>query len=117
MPRYHKPRYDRLNMQTYRLSYIINIFLVIVESALSIRFLLKFFGANIAAPFTQWVYSNTEPLLSPFVNIFPAPKFQGNFTVEFTSLVAMLIYLLIGYAIIEVLDLATMATQRRQPKK
>lgn len=100
-------------LQTYFLAQIINIFLVIIESALSLRFLLKFFGANTAAPFTRWVYDNTQPLLSPFVNIFPAPKLEGTFTIEFTTLFAMVIYIVLGYLIIEVLDLITAATRPR----
>lgn len=104
-------------MQTYFLSSIINIFLALIETSLSLRFLLKFFGANTAAPFTQWIYNNTEPLLYPFVNIFPAPKIEGNFTIEFTSLFAILIYMVVGYLLIEILEFIALATEARLPKK
>jgi len=92
-------------MKTNFLAQLINVFLLIVETSLSLRFLMKFFGANSNAPFAKWLYNNTQPLLSPFVNIFPAPEIQSQFTIEFTSLFAIIIYMIIGYTIIEILEI------------
>ena len=92
-------------MRSSLLSQLINVFLVIVETSLSLRFILKFFGANSNTPFVKWLYSNTEPLLAPFINIFPAPDIQSQFTIEFTSLFAIIIYMIVGYTILEILDI------------
>lgn len=104
-------------LNTQFLSQIINVFLVLIETSLSLRFLLKFFGANTSAPFTEWIYNNTQPLLSPFVNIFPAPQIQSSFTLEFTTLFAIVIYMILGYTLIEILDLIDSAGQRMSRKK
>lgn len=92
-------------MKTNFLAQLINVFLLIVETSLSLRFVMKFFGANNSTPFVKWLYNNTEPLLSPFINIFPAPEIQSQFTIEFTSLFAIIIYMIVGYTIMEILDI------------
>lgn len=104
-------------MQLNILSSVINIFLMIVEVSLSLRFLLKFFGANVSAPFTQWIYNNTEPLLTPFLNIFPAPRIDGTFTIEFTSLFAIIIYMILGHMLIEALEFVSSTTSRHTSRK
>lgn len=80
---------------------IISVIIGIIEFFLGFRFLFKLFGANESAPFVRWLYATTEPLIFPFRNIFPAPKIEGIYTVEFTTLVALLVYMLIGYLILE----------------
>lgn len=83
---------------------IISIILGIIEFFLGFRFLFKLFGANANTPFVRWLYDTTEPLLNPFRNMFPAPKIEGVYTVEFTTLVALLIYMLVGYLILELVS-------------
>lgn len=104
-------------MQLNILSSVINIFLMIVEVLLSLRFLLKFFGANVSAPFTQWIYNNTESLLAPFANIFPAPRIDGTFTIEFTSLFAIIIYMIVGHMLIEALEFISYNATRNNSRK
>lgn len=80
---------------------IISIILGVIEFFLGFRFLFKLFGANSSTPFVRWLYDTTEPLLNPFRNMFPAPKIEGVYVVEFTTLVALLLYMLLGYLILE----------------
>ena len=63
-------------------------------------FFFEFFGANSSAPFVVWLYGTTAQLVSPFFRIFPSLNL-GGFVVDFTTLVAMVIYALIGYLILE----------------
>lgn len=78
---------------------IVSIIFGVIEFFLGFRFLFRLFGANETAPFVRWLYDTTEPLLNPFRNMFPAPRLEGVYVVEFTTLVALLIYMLAGYLI------------------
>lgn len=100
-------------MGTRFLAYLINLVLGIVEIILSLRLILKFLGANSGAPFVRWLYATSVPLLQPFQGIFPTPTLEGRFTLEFSTLFALVVYALIGYFILEVLD-STMFLGRRK---
>ncbi|WP_202079478.1 YggT family protein [Caldalkalibacillus salinus] len=77
--------------------YFINIVIGIAQVVLGLRIILKLFGANTAAPFVQWVYDTSAPLLYPFEGIFPTRALDGSFVIEFSSLFAFVIYTLVGY--------------------
>ena len=85
------------------LSSLIEIIFSIVEFFLVLRFVLKLFGANPATPFTNWVYTSSEPLLAPFGGIFPSSVLQGRFTLDFSTLFALIIYSLISYFLLDIL--------------
>jgi uncharacterized protein YggT (Ycf19 family) len=77
--------------------------LAIAELILGFRVILKLFGANPSAPFVNWVYQTSEPLLYPFKDIFPSPKLDGSFVLEFSALFALLVYSLIAFAITQII--------------
>ncbi len=70
----------------------------IVEVLLLFRFLLKLFAANPNAGFTYAIYSLTKPLAAPFLSVFRISRLDGNIF-EWTTILAMLVYLLIGWGI------------------
>ena len=69
-----------------------------LEALIGIRVLLLLIGANPANWFTSFVYQLSEVFLWPFRNIVGNPAFQ-NHVLEITSLIAILVYALIGWAI------------------
>ena len=71
----------------------------IINTLLGLRFLLRLFGANPAAAFTDFIYAVTSPLVSPFRNVIPATGI-GSGVVEWSTLLAMLVYWLLAYAIV-----------------
>lgn len=75
-----------------------------VTSFLGLRFVLRLFNANGANDFVTWVYDNTRPLLEPFLSVFPNTRLEGGFTVEFSTLFAILIYAVIGYLILSLVS-------------
>ena len=77
----------------------------IIEALIGMRILLKFLGAGQGAPFVRWVYETTQPLLRPFVGMFPTPGIQGGFVLEFSALFAIVAYAVGGYLLIEVIQL------------
>jgi uncharacterized protein YggT (Ycf19 family) len=82
---------------------IIHSIFAIAELVLSFRIILKLFGANKAAPFVNWVYETSEPLLYPFKDIFPSPKLNGLFVLEFSALFALLVYSLLAYVLTQLI--------------
>lgn len=77
----------------------------LVELLISLRIVLKLFGASTAAPFVQWVYETTAPLLQPFLGMFPSPNLTGGFVIEFSAIFGLMVYAFIGYLLLEVLDI------------
>lgn len=76
---------------------LVDFILYITSFLLGIRILLKLFGARATAPFVDWVYDTTDPLIAPFVGAFPNPIIERGFVIEFASLFALIIYGFLGY--------------------
>ena len=73
----------------------------LVDTLIAIRFLLKVFGAN-PAPFVRFMYDLTWPLVAPFHGIFNSDQ-VGRSVFEPESLVAIVIYLLIGWGVVSLI--------------
>jgi len=69
----------------------------LVEFLLSLRILLKLLGASPAAPFVEWVYATTSPLLAPFENMFPTTNLGQGFVLEASALFALITYAFLGF--------------------
>ena len=82
---------------------IINIIFTIAEAFLLFRFAFKLFAANTSAPFVRWIYDVSQPLLAPFENIFPTVADSGA-VIEFSTLFAILIYALLAYLLMALVD-------------
>ncbi len=94
-----------------RLRYIavnlLNFFLAVVEGFLALRFLLRLFGANANTGFVNWVYEMSDPLLAPFRGIFPTRVYENRFVFEFSTLFAMLMYLILGLVLVYLINALT----------
>lgn len=84
-------------------SIFINIITSFVVVLLGMRLVLKFFAASTVAPFVGWVYETTQPLLTPFIGMFPSPRLSG-LVIEFSSLFALIVYATLGYFLTELID-------------
>jgi hypothetical protein len=75
-------------------------FLMIIETMLALRFLLKLIGADPGVLFAGFLYAVTDILLLPFLNIVHSPTIHPpNQSFEFSTLIGMLVYFLIFYAL------------------
>ena len=75
-------------------------FLMVLETALAVRFLLKLIGADPNNPFAGFLYALTDILLLPFLNIVKSPSIHPpNQAFEFSTLIGIIIYYLIFYAL------------------
>ena len=81
----------------------------VIEVLLALRFLLKLLGAA-SAPFTNFIYSITYVLVSPFIAVFRTTYAAGA-VFEWTTILAGMIYALVAYGIINLffmgLDVST----------
>lgn len=91
----------------------INLFVLIVESFLGLRFLLKLLGANEDNGFVSWVYSMSDVLLEPFRGIFPTRLFENTFVFEFSTLFAMLMYGIAGMLLLALVDAVTAPVRKK----
>ena len=73
--------------------------LIAVEFFIGTRIILKIFGASTTAPFVNWIYQTSQPLLAPFEGMFPSPEIEGGFILEFSAVFALLFYAFIAYII------------------
>jgi hypothetical protein len=77
---------------------VVSLIVGIVEVLLAARLILALLGANPSNGLVNLVYSITKPLIAPFVGIFGSPTL-GISNFETATLVAMVVYALIGWGI------------------
>jgi ABC-type Na+ efflux pump permease subunit len=74
----------------------------LLEIVLAFRFFLRLAGANPGAGFTDFIYSVSWPFAEPFFAVFRTSVVEGK-VFEWTTLLAMLVYLLIAWGITSLL--------------
>ena len=86
----------------YRGTQIVWYIIGLLEAILAFRFVLKLLGANPNAGFSSFIYGITYPFAAPFLNVFKMTQVEGSIF-EWTTLLAMIVYLLIAMAIAKLL--------------
>jgi len=76
---------------------VIYVVFAVIDGLIAIRFLLKLLAANPQAGFAQLVYGVTAPLVSPFAGLLGNPAASNGSQLEVTSLVAIVVYALVGW--------------------
>lgn len=88
----------------FRINQVIWYILGVVEISLAFRIALKALAANQSSGFTNFIYSLTGPLALPFRGIL-GESISGNSLIEWSSLIAVLVYLVIAGGLVYLLDL------------
>jgi hypothetical protein len=96
------PRYTRL------VAFIYLIFGTL-EALIAIRVVLKLLAANPQAGFTSFMYDLTAPFIAPFNGIFATPQSNGS-VLEFSSLLAIVVYALLAYLIVRIIEIVDRRT-------
>jgi hypothetical protein len=86
----------------YRGTQIVWYILGLLEVLLLFRFILKMLGANPEAGFSSLIYAVTQVFVAPFISVFKITYAQGSI-VEWTTLLAMLVYWIIAAGIVRLL--------------
>lgn len=86
----------------YKATQIVWYALYIILILLAFRFILRLLEANPQAGFTRLIYGASRPFIEPFLNVFPLTEANGGIF-EWPTLLAMIVYWLIAYALIRLL--------------
>src|SRR4030066_101610 len=92
-----EPEREQRNF-TFKATQLIWLFLGILEVLIALRIGLKLIGANPDSPIVALIYGFTYLFLFPFEGMTATPT-AGGMVMELSSLFAMLIYALIGWAV------------------
>ena len=95
-----------------RIERVIWFIVALLDAMIAIRFFMKLLGASYSADFVRFMYGITAPLVGPFRGIFPASG-SGSYVLEPESLIAIAIYLLIGWAVVALIRI--IGTPRTRP--
>ncbi len=87
-----------------RIALGVNALFGLLGGLIAIRILLKLFAANPTAGFTAFIYNVTGPFLAPFSAVFATPT-AHNSVFEFSSLLGLIIYALIGWGLMRLIQL------------
>jgi len=82
---------------TFKATQLIWLLLGILEAVIALRIGLKLIGANPDSPIVALIYGLTNLFLFPFTGLVNSPMF-GTMELELSSMFAMLIYGLLGWA-------------------
>ena len=83
---------------TFKATQLIWLLLGILETMLALRFIFKLIGVNAANTFATFLYSLTDFFVAPFATLTGAPA-AGGMVFEFSTLIAMIVYALIGWGL------------------
>lgn len=77
-------------------------FTSVLEAFIGLRVALRVLAANPGNPFVNFVYGVTNPFLWPFQSLAAAPSAGGS-VLEISSVIAMVVYLMIAWMLVELL--------------
>jgi len=84
----------------------------IVDVLLLLRLIFHLFGAK-STGFASFLYGLTGPLEAPFRGIFAAPTVDGSYF-DTAAIVAIVVYMLVGWGISKLIDLAMRPSSSKQ---
>jgi YggT family protein len=88
-----------------KLSQIVWLIIGIIEILIGLRVILRLVAANPDNSFAAFIYNASAPFLAPFFGLVGSPAFNGS-VLEIASLIAMAVYLLLGWLLVEIIWLA-----------
>ncbi len=83
---------------TFKATQLIWLLLGLLEAAIAMRIFFKLIAVNPANPFAMFLYKVTGLFVAPFASLIGAPTY-GNMVLEISSVIAMFVYLMIGWAL------------------
>lgn len=82
---------------------LVSLLIGVVAILIAIRIVLKLLAANTESGFTRFIYGITGPLVGPFQNIFGTPSTESGAVFEVSSILAIAVYLLLGWLLTRLL--------------
>jgi hypothetical protein len=97
-----------------RVSQIVWTIVGFIEALIAIRVILKLIGANAGNGFVNFIYGFSDFFVKPFLGIVSDPT-SGKSILEINSLIAMLVYLVLGWVVIRIVWLIYDVTAPTSP--
>lgn len=88
----------------YAVQMLVRLVAGVVSTMLAIRIVLELLAANTANGFASFIYNVTDPLVAPFSNLFNYTLQTSVVRFDLPALVAIIVYSLIAYIIVRLLD-------------
>lgn len=98
--------------QIRRITGVIWLVLGVLEALLALRVILKLLTANPFNAFASFIYDVSHVFLAPFFGLVGQPSANGH-VLEVTTLVAMLVYFLIAWVIVRLIEIVMTPTRVR----
>jgi hypothetical protein len=98
----HEPGQGQ-RVATFKLTQLIWLMFGLLEAVIALRVVFKLIGVNAANSFAALIYSVSNPFVAPFASLTGAPAADGM-VLEITSLIAILVYALVGWGVVRVLS-------------
>ena len=83
---------------TFKVTQIIWLLMGLLEAAIALRVVFKLIAVNATNPFAALLYSVTNIFVAPFASLTGSPS-SGGMVLEISSIIAMIVYLLVGWAL------------------
>jgi YggT family protein len=83
---------------TFKATQLIWLLLGLLEAMIGLRVVFKLIAVNATNPFASLLYKVTDLFVAPFATLTGAPA-AGGMVLEISSIIAMIVYLLIGWAL------------------
>ncbi len=83
---------------TFKVTQVIWLLLGLLEAVIALRVIFKLIAVNAANPFAALLYNVTNLFVAPFASLVKAPA-SGGMVLEVSSIIAMIVYLLIAWAL------------------
>ncbi len=85
----------------------------LIVAVLGLRFVLALVGANLANGFANFIYTLSDPFVAPFRGLLQVGEFQAGVSrFELETLIAILIYVLLGWGIASAVRLGSKNSSR-----
>lgn len=85
----------------YRAKQVVWLLVGLLVALIALRFVLLLLGANMNAGFGALILTLTQPFVAPFLPLFN----EQNARIEFSALIAIAVYLLLGWAVSKLLEI------------
>lgn len=83
---------------TFKATQLLWLVLGLVEATIALRVVFKLIAVNATNPFAALLYNVTDIFVAPFTSLTGAPA-AGEMVLEISSIIAMIVYLLVGWAL------------------
>jgi len=88
------------------------LFVGLIDGLIAVRFVLRLIGANPQNSFASLVYDLSALFLAPFFTLTASPS-AGRVVLEIPALIAMIVYVLLGWVIVRIIWLVFAPTASR----